>query len=171
MTLIKLLLLAAIVVIGLLAFRGSRKALHKVLWRAYVVLVVLAAGLSVMFPDALTTVAQFVGVGRGADLLLYVLVVTFMLVSVGAVPHGSTSSSSATPSWPGPWRCRTWSPSARVFRQRREGAVRFGVLAFVGMLLAPGSLDPGGAAVPRDRRVRPRLPRRRGGPGQWRVIE
>ena len=82
MTVIKLLLLAAIVAFGLLAFRGSRKALHKVLWRAYVVIVVAAAGLSVIFPDALTTVAQLVGVGRGADLLLYVLVVTFMLVSV-----------------------------------------------------------------------------------------
>lgn len=82
MTLIKLVLLAAIVAIGVLAFRGSRKALHKVLWRAYVVLVAVAAGLSVVFPDALTTVARFFGVGRGADLLLYVLVVTFMLVSV-----------------------------------------------------------------------------------------
>lgn len=82
MTLIKLLLLAAIVLIGLLAFRGSRKAIHTVVWRAYVVLVVLAAGLSVLFPDLLTRVAGLLGVGRGADLLLYVLVVTFMLVSV-----------------------------------------------------------------------------------------
>ena len=82
MTLIKLLLLAAIVVFGLLAFRGSRKAIHKVLWRAYVVLVVVAAGASVVFPDALTEVANAVGIGRGADLLLYVLVVTFMFVAV-----------------------------------------------------------------------------------------
>lgn len=82
MTLIKLLLLGAIVVFGLLAFRGSRRAIHKVLWRGYVVLVVLAAGLSVMFPEALTRVANLVGIGRGADLLLYVLVVTFLLVSV-----------------------------------------------------------------------------------------
>lgn len=82
MTLIKLLLLAAIVVVALLAFRGSRRSLHTVVWRAYVVLVVLAAGLSVVFPDLLTAVAHVVGVGRGADLLLYVLVVTFMLVSV-----------------------------------------------------------------------------------------
>jgi hypothetical protein len=47
-----------------------------------VVLVVAAAGISVLFPNALTRVAELVGVGRGADLLLYVLVVTFMLVSV-----------------------------------------------------------------------------------------
>lgn len=80
--LIKILLLAAIFVIALLAFRGSRRALHKVLWRGYVVLVLIAAGLSVLFPDVLTDVAERLGVGRGADLLLYVMVVTFMLVSV-----------------------------------------------------------------------------------------
>ena len=82
MTLIKILLLLAIVVFGLLAFRGSRRAIHKVLWRGYVVLVVLAAALSVIFPNSLTRVAKLVGVGRGADLLLYLLVVTFLLVSV-----------------------------------------------------------------------------------------
>ncbi len=41
-----------------------------------------AAVLSVLFPNSLTRLAESVGVGRGADLLLYVLVVTFMLVSV-----------------------------------------------------------------------------------------
>lgn len=81
-TVIKLLLLAAILVIGLLAFRGSQKPIHKVLWRAYVVLVLIAAALAVIFPNTLTRLANEVGVGRGADLLLYVMVVTFMLVSV-----------------------------------------------------------------------------------------
>ena len=81
-TLIKLLLLTAIVVVGLLAFRGSTKPIHKVMWRAYVALVLVAAALAVLFPDVLTTLANQVGVGRGADLLLYVLVVTFLLVSV-----------------------------------------------------------------------------------------
>jgi hypothetical protein len=82
MTLIKILLIAAIVAIGLLAFRGSRRAIHKVLWRVYILLVVMGAVLSILFPDLLTSIAGFVGVGRGTDLLLYVLVVTFMLVSV-----------------------------------------------------------------------------------------
>jgi small membrane protein len=41
-----------------------------------------AAALSVVFPGRLTWVAHKVGVGRGADLVLYILVVTFMLVSV-----------------------------------------------------------------------------------------
>jgi hypothetical protein len=81
-TLIKLLLLAAILVIGLLAFRGSQKPIHKVIWRAYVVLVLIAAALAIVFPNALTRLANEVGVGRGADLLLYVLAVSFMLVTV-----------------------------------------------------------------------------------------
>jgi hypothetical protein len=82
MTLIKVLLIIAILVFGLLAFRGSRKAYHKVLWRAYVVLVMAVAAISVVFPSLLTRLANAIGVGRGADLVLYALVVTFMLVSV-----------------------------------------------------------------------------------------
>jgi hypothetical protein len=81
-TLIKLLLLAAILVVGILAFRGSTKPIHKVMWRAYVGLVLVAAAFAVLFPDTLTTVANLLGVGRGADLLLYLLVVTFLLVAV-----------------------------------------------------------------------------------------
>jgi len=81
-TLIKVLLLVAILVIGLLAFRGSQKPIHKVIWRAYVVVVLVAAAVAVIYPDGLTRLANTVGVGRGADLLLYVMVVTFMLVAV-----------------------------------------------------------------------------------------
>lgn len=80
--LIKFLLLAAIVVFGILAFRGSRRASYKLMWRGYGVVVVIVAGVSVLFPDSLTWVANLVGVRRGADLVLYVLVVTFMFVSV-----------------------------------------------------------------------------------------
>jgi hypothetical protein len=80
--LIKLVLLAAIAVVGLFALRGSTRAMHRVLWRGYVVAILVAAGLGVLFPGALTWIAHKLGVGRGADLLLYVLVVTFMLVSV-----------------------------------------------------------------------------------------
>jgi hypothetical protein len=79
---IKLALLAAIAVVALFALRGSTRAFHRVVWRGYVVAILVAAAASVAFPGALTWIAHKVGVGRGADLLLYVLVVTFMLVSV-----------------------------------------------------------------------------------------
>jgi hypothetical protein len=80
--LIKLLLLGAFALVGYYTVRGSRRALHRVVWRGFVLLALLAAVASVVFPDALTWVANRVGVGRGADLLLYVLTVTFMLVAV-----------------------------------------------------------------------------------------
>ena len=79
---IKMLLLAAIAVVALFAMRGSTRAMHRVLWRGYVIGILVAAGLSILFPDILTRLAKLVGVGRGTDLLLYILVVTFLLVSV-----------------------------------------------------------------------------------------
>jgi small membrane protein len=79
---IKILLLAALAVVGYFAVRGSRRAIHRVVWRGFVVIALSAAVLSILFPNALTWVANEVGVGRGADLLLYVLTLSFMLVSV-----------------------------------------------------------------------------------------
>ena len=80
--LIKILLLGAIVLFAVLAFRGGSRASYRLLWRGYGVMVAAAAVLAVLFPDSLTRLAEVVGVGRGADLLLYVLVVTFLLTSV-----------------------------------------------------------------------------------------
>jgi hypothetical protein len=80
--LIKLVLLAALAVVGYYAVRGSRRALHRVVWRGFVICALAAAVLSILFPNSLTWVAHKVGVGRGADLLLYLLTVAFMLVSV-----------------------------------------------------------------------------------------
>lgn len=80
--LIKLLLLAGIALVGYYAVRGSRRAIHRVVWRGFVVVGLGAAMVSVLFPDILTWIAEKVGVGRGTDLLLYVMVIAFMLVSV-----------------------------------------------------------------------------------------
>ncbi len=43
---------------------------------------ILLGILAVLFPDAVTRVAGLVGVGRGTDLVLYLLCVAFMLVTV-----------------------------------------------------------------------------------------
>ena len=45
-------------------------------------LFVLVFAVAVVFPDTLTVVANVLGVGRGADLLLYALVVAFFFVSL-----------------------------------------------------------------------------------------
>lgn len=79
---IKLLLIAAIAVIGWYALRGGTRAVHRVIWRGYFLLILCAALFCVLFPGGLTWAANQLGVGRGTDLLLYILVVTFGLVSV-----------------------------------------------------------------------------------------
>lgn len=82
MTLIKLVLLAAIVLIAFAAFRGSQGPVHKAAWRVYVVLVLSAAVVAVIFPLSTTRLANALGVGRGTDLVLYVLAVTVMWITV-----------------------------------------------------------------------------------------
>ncbi len=59
-----------------LSSRGSSRtnAFKKVLLLAFVCLAILA----VLFPNLLTTVANTLGVGRGADLLLYGITVIFI---------------------------------------------------------------------------------------------
>jgi hypothetical protein len=80
--LIKILLIIAIAVVTVLVFRGGRRASFRLAWRVYGAVVGAAAIVAVLLPDLLTHVARAVGVGRGADFLLYILVVTFMFVCV-----------------------------------------------------------------------------------------
>lgn len=72
----------AVVVVGLIAFfvlRGGG-ARNQAVIRILLVLFVVGAAVSVFFPQVLTWVARLVGIGRGADLLLYVLVIAFLAV-------------------------------------------------------------------------------------------
>ncbi len=80
--LLQVALVTGIAVAGVIALRGGQRAIHKVLWRTCLFGRPGGRRLSVVFPDMLTWMARKVGVGRGADLLLYVAVVTFMLVAV-----------------------------------------------------------------------------------------
>src|SRR4051812_17290856 len=76
-TVIKVILvvvLAAFAVFLMIPGRGQRHvAIRRLVMLALLALVVLA----VIFPSAVTVVARLVGVGRGADLLLYGLIVVF----------------------------------------------------------------------------------------------
>ena len=71
---IQLLLILGIIVITAWLFitRGARQlAIRRLIILAFAVFAVLA----VLFPNAVTVVARFVGVGRGTDLLLYATVI------------------------------------------------------------------------------------------------
>lgn len=76
--LIKIILLVAIVSVTMMLTRSTAGARHQAVRRLLLIGFVGLAVVAVMFPTLLTQVAQWVGVGRGADLLLYVLTMTFL---------------------------------------------------------------------------------------------
>lgn len=67
----------AVIVIAFLVLRGGG-ARHQAIRRILLVLFVVGAGVSVFFPNLLTSLAKLVGIGRGTDLLLYVMVIAFL---------------------------------------------------------------------------------------------
>jgi len=74
---IRILLLGALAAIGWLVFlRRNRLPVHIV-----VVFLLLGAGaVAVIFPELTNDIAQLVGVGRGADLISYVVAIVVMFV-------------------------------------------------------------------------------------------
>lgn len=73
--LIKILLIVLVLAISLYMFKANLGA-KQTAWRRLGILgFALAAVIAVIFPEITTKIARFVGVGRGADLLLYLLVV------------------------------------------------------------------------------------------------
>lgn len=71
---IRILLIAAFVAMLVFFLRGGRSAQASAGKRILLVLFVGAAIAAVLYPDELTVVANLLGVGRGADLLLYATV-------------------------------------------------------------------------------------------------
>jgi hypothetical protein len=61
-----------------------RTAARTRAWKKLIMLALAAAAVaSILYPELTTKVANFVGVGRGADLVLYLLVAVFLYVTVG----------------------------------------------------------------------------------------
>ena len=71
---ILILLLVAFAVFLMLPGRGQR---HLAIRRLVMLVLLVLAVLAVVFPSGVTAVAHLVGIGRGADLLLYGLIVVF----------------------------------------------------------------------------------------------
>jgi hypothetical protein len=67
----------AVIIIAFFILRGGG-ARHQAVRRILLVLFVLGAGVSVFFPQLLTALANLVGIGRGTDLLLYIMVIAFL---------------------------------------------------------------------------------------------
>lgn len=96
MTIFQLLLILAVILAAVLAIRflpGDRSLAVK---RILALLFVVAAVLAIIFPAALTEVANFFGIGRGADLLLYVFIIVCMLFAVSVVRAKARSDARVT---------------------------------------------------------------------------
>lgn len=79
---IKFLLLAALGAAAVKLVRGRRSALGVLVRRALMLGTIATGAAAVLFPARVTEVAKLVGVGRGTDLVVYVLCVAFLLVAI-----------------------------------------------------------------------------------------
>lgn len=85
MTIFQLLLIIIVAVVAIFALRllsGDRSLAVK---RMLAILFAVAAVLAIVFPQALTWLAHLLGIGRGADLLLYVFVLATLVFGLGSV--------------------------------------------------------------------------------------
>ncbi len=71
--LIKSLLLVGLLVVAWAMMRPVKSANHLALRRLGVMVIVVLAGLSVIFPDVVNRIARAIGVQSGVNLLVYVL--------------------------------------------------------------------------------------------------
>ena len=74
---------------GVLALiRGGANAKHQAIRRVVGLAFFVFAALSIFFPELLTDIAHFLGIGRGTDLVLYGFVVIFMITqATSALRH------------------------------------------------------------------------------------
>ncbi|MDO4242211.1 MAG: DUF2304 domain-containing protein [Actinomyces sp.] len=76
---IQTVLITVIAAVGWMMLRSPGGARHQAGRRLVTLTFVLFAIIAVAMPSLTTTVAHWVGVGRGADLLLYALVAAFLV--------------------------------------------------------------------------------------------
>lgn len=83
MSVIKIVLIFTIVALLVWGFRNRKRAAMRAGVRVLALLAAAFAITSIADPNITTRIARAAGVGRGADLLLYVAVVTFGVSTVG----------------------------------------------------------------------------------------
>lgn len=76
---VQIILVLAVIFVSLALMRGGSNARHLAIRRIMLVLFTCVAGFSVFFPETLTQLAKFFGIGRGTDLVLYALIVSFLV--------------------------------------------------------------------------------------------
>ena len=96
MLVFQFLLIAGVVLAGFFAVKLMPGERSLALKRIFALLFVIAAVLAIIFPNILTAIANFFGVGRGTDLLLYVFIVMVLLFAVATVRAKARSDARVT---------------------------------------------------------------------------
>ena len=65
----------ALVLVGLYLLKARKSASQQAIGRLFIIVALVAGLVAVLFPNYTNVVASFLGIGRGADLLLYTFVV------------------------------------------------------------------------------------------------
>lgn len=94
--LFQFLLIAIIIVVAVLAVRSLPGEKSLAIKRILAILFVIAAIVSILFPQVLSTVANFFGIGRGTDLLLYLFVIAGLIFAVMTVRAKARSDARVT---------------------------------------------------------------------------
>ncbi|PSS42732.1 MULTISPECIES: DUF2304 domain-containing protein [Arthrobacter] len=76
---VQIALVIAVVIVSLALMRGGSNARHLAIRRLMLALFACVAVFSIFFPELLTMVARSLGIGRGTDLVLYGLIVSFLV--------------------------------------------------------------------------------------------
>lgn len=82
MIVIQILLIAGFLVLLLALLTNPRNLKIQAGKKILGILFIVAAVFFIIFPDKSNDIAHFVGVGRGADLLLYILILSFIFVTL-----------------------------------------------------------------------------------------
>lgn len=94
--LFQVLLIALVLFIAAMAVRSLPGEKSLAIKRLLAILFVAAAGAAILFPQLLSAVAQFLGVGRGTDLLLYGSIILGLVFAVMTVRAKARSDARVT---------------------------------------------------------------------------
>lgn len=76
---IQIVLIVSVILISLALMRGGSNARHLAIRRLILGIFAILSVLSIFFPNLLTKVAGWFGIGRGTDLVLYGMVVILLI--------------------------------------------------------------------------------------------
>lgn len=78
----QIILVVALLGIAVYLLRSTPSPRHLAIRRLVMLVGIVAGVIVIIWPDLLTSIAQLVGIGRGADLLFYVAIIVGLLYTV-----------------------------------------------------------------------------------------